>query len=57
MKLKGLGRTIKVKPGRVQAIKTRFGCRIVVNCTLPEELNGYELEKLEDRIRTVLRKD
>ena len=57
MKLKGLGRTIKVNPRRVQAIKTRFGCRIVVNCILGEDLNGYELEKLENRIRTVLGKD
>ncbi len=30
MKLKGLGRTIKVNPRRIQAIKTWFGCRIVV---------------------------
>jgi hypothetical protein len=57
MKLKGLGRTIKIKPWKVQAVKTRFGCRLVVTCVLQEELNGYELEKFEDRIRTVLGKD
>lgn len=57
MKLKGLGRTLTVNPKMVRAIKTRFGCRVSINFVLPDDMNGYELKKLEDRIRTVLGRD
>lgn len=57
MKLKGLGRMLTARPKQVRAIKTRFGCRVSINFILPDNLNGYELEKLVDRIRTILGKD
>jgi hypothetical protein len=57
MKLKGLGRTLTARPKQVRTVKTRFGCRVYIDFILPVNLNGYELEKLADRIRTALGKD
>lgn len=57
MKLKGLGRMLTARPKQVRAIKTRFGCRVSVDFVLPDNVNGYELEKLIGRIRTLLGRD
>ncbi len=57
MKLRIMGRTINIKPKQVQVVKTRFGCRIIVSSYLPENVSEYQLEKLEDRIRSVLGRD
>jgi hypothetical protein len=56
MKLKGLGRTLTARPKQVRLVKTRFGYRVNIDFVLPE-LNGYELEKLIGRIKTILGKD
>ncbi len=57
MKLRIMGRTINIKPRQVRVVKTRFGCRIIVSSYLPENVSEYQIEKLEDRIRTVLGRD
>ena len=57
MKLRIMGRTLNIKPRKVQVVRTRFGCRIIITSLLPDDVNQYAIEKLEDRIRTVLGRD
>ncbi len=57
MKLRIMGRNIVIKPRQVKVVKTRFGCRIIITSYLPENVSEYQIEKLEDRIRSVLGRD
>lgn len=57
MKIRVTGREITIKPRNVELVKTQGGCRIIINCMMPEDASGYAIEKIEEKIRVMIKRD